>query len=202
MTTPNIYFQNGDSSQKGIAIANVAVNLIEQKIGRKVGLIIKNLTNQNLVDELEFTSSEATQPQSKFADEANLRKYLPNILTLKDALNGEVYQQIANNGNQKNLIIMHSAGNEDAIKSAQFLALSNINLNNNIDFMSVGSPKGNSALKQALEPIGANLLGSYNNWLDPVTHSKTWAVGAGSLFIAGAVYGASVGLVLLKLEQD
>ena len=196
MPTPNIFFQNGNSSQKGIAIANVAVNLIEQKINRKVGLIIKNITNQNLVDELEFTSNKATRSRSKFADQANLRKHLPNTLTLTDALNGEVYQQIANNGNKKNLIIMHSAGNKDAIKSAQVLALNNVNLNNNIDFISVGSPLSNSQLKEVIEPIGGNVIGSYNNWLDPVTHSKTWAVGAGSLFIGGAIYGAAYGTTI------
>ena len=172
----NIFFQSG--MQNNYITAAKSASLISDETSRRVGLIVNNSAGINKLSGL-------------FGD---VSEYLPSTLTLTDLLNGEVYQQIANNGNKKNLIIMHSAGNKDAIKSAQVLALNNVNLNNNIDFISVGSPLSNSQLKEVIEPIGGNVIGSYNNWLDPVTNSKTWAVGAGIIFIGGVIYGVSAGI--------
>ena len=171
----NIFYQSG--MQNNHNTASKSASLIGDEISRGVGLIINNSAGLN----------------TKSGYAKDVAEYLPNILTLKDVLNGEVYQQIANNGQQKNLIIMHSAGNSDAIKSAQVLALNNVNLNNKIDFISVGSPLSNSKLKEIIEPIGGNVLGSYNSMLDPVTHPKTWVLGTAGLFGAGIIYGASAG---------
>ena len=171
----NIFFQSG--MQNNYITAAKSASLISDETSRGVGLIVNNSAGINKLSGF-------------FGD---VSEYLPNTLTLTDALNGEVYQQIANNGNQKNLIIMHSAGNNDAIKSAQVLALNNVNLNNNIDFISVGSPLSNSKLKEVIEPIGGNVIGSYNSMLDPVTHPKTWVLGTAGLFGAGIIYGASAG---------
>jgi hypothetical protein len=155
--------------------ANEIGQLLEKNLGIPVGLIINSTGGADDVTE-----------------------FLPNQLYLKDALNGEVYQQIvANNPNTKNLVIMHSAGNEDATKAAAALNLNQVNLSNQIDFISVGSPKSIKQLEAALSPVGGNLVGQYNSLLDPVTQSKAWVVGSSSLFIgglvAGATYGASVG---------
>jgi hypothetical protein len=171
----NIFYQSG--MQNNHNTASKSASLISDAISQGVGLIINNSAGINTKDGYAKDVAE----------------YLPNILTLKDVLNGEVYQQIANNGQQKNLIIMHSAGNSDAIKSAQVLALNNVNLNNKIDFISVGSPLSNAQLKEVIEPIGGNVLGSYNSMLDPVTHPKIWVAGTAGLFGAGIIYGASAG---------
>ena len=171
----NIFYQSG--MQNNHNSASKSASLIGDEISRGVGLIINNSAGLN----------------TKSGYVKDVAEYLPNILKLKDVLNGEVYQQIANNGQQKNLIIMHSAGNSDAIKSAQVLALNNVNLNNKIDFISVGSPLSNSELKEIIEPIGGNVIGSYNSMLDPVTHPKTWVLGTAGLFGAGIIYGASAG---------
>lgn len=120
-----------------------SAQLIAKATGQEVGLII------NKTEGLK----------------SDLLEYLPETLYLKDALNGEVYQQIANNGNNKNLIIMHSAGNEDARKSAEILALNNANLNNNIDFISVGSPAPSTNSKPPLNQLVAMLLDNITPFL-------------------------------------
>jgi hypothetical protein len=168
-----IFFQNGMDNDYKSAAKSAA--LIEQITGQQVGIIV-NSTNP------------------KLSIGGDLLEYLPSGLYLKDVLNGEVYQQIASDTNGRNVVIMHSAGNEDAIKSAKILKLSNANLSGNIDFISVGSPRSLNDLKSALAPVGGNVTKQYNNWKDPVTHSKTWAIGASGLFVAGAYYGATVGI--------
>ncbi len=173
----NIFFQNGmQNDAKG---ANKSGDLIEGKTNREVGLII-NSTDQG-----------------KLKVGGDIIEFLPNKLYLKDVLNGEVLQQIAANGNNKNLLIMHSAGNEDVRKAAEVLAISNVNLGGKIDFMSVGSPVPQKQLQQVLEPIGGNLIGQYNNWKDPVTHHKTWAAGTIGLLGYGVYYGATTGISMM-----
>ncbi|MFM2200055.1 MAG: hypothetical protein RL769_108, partial [Pseudomonadota bacterium] len=88
----NIFFQSG--MQNNYITAAKSASLISDETSRGVGLIVNNSAGINKLSGF-------------FGD---VSEYLPNTLTLTDALNGEVYQQIANNGNQKNLIIMHSAG--------------------------------------------------------------------------------------------
>ena len=176
----NIFFQNG--MENNYQQAKESANLLKKLTNNKEIGIIANKTGEKLfglpIDDI--------------------KEYLPNSLTLKDALNAEIYQQIAENTpkNKKSLIITHSAGNEDAIKAAKALKLNNINLNNKIDIISVGSPKSNKTLKQHLEPVGINIKKSYNNPLDPVTHPKTWMAGTATLLIAGTVYGATTGAAM------
>jgi hypothetical protein len=163
-----IFFQSGMNNNYRSAAKSAG--LIQDATAQKVGLIVNN-----------------TNPKSGI--KGDIFEYLPNQLTLKDALNGEAYQQIIkNNPNSKNLVIMHSAGNEDAIKAAKILRMQNVNLDNKIDFISVGSPVSVKQLQTALRPIGGNLIGQYNNWSDPITNSKTWVAGTLALFGAGLTY--------------
>jgi hypothetical protein len=166
----NIFFQNG--MMNNIQTANEIGSMLEKAVGRQVGLIINSTGGIDDVTE-----------------------FLPNQLYLKDALNGEVLQQIAVNTPDyyKNLVLLHSAGNEDVIKAAAVLRLNKVNLNNKIDFISAGSPKSAKELQKALEPIGGNLIAQYNTILDPVTNSKAWVVGTSTLLIAAAMYGAGLG---------
>ncbi len=165
-----IFFQNGMDNNYQTALASA--KLIQDLTGQDVGLIVNSTGGIG----------------------NDISEYLPTDLYLKDALNGEVYQQIANNSDGKNLVIMHSAGNNDAYQAAKILKLNNVNLNGKIDFISVGSPISTSSLRNALGEVGGSVIGGYNNILDPVTHSKTWAVGALTLAGAGASYGATVGI--------
>jgi len=161
-----IFFQNGWDNDYKSAAKSAA--LIEQVTGQKVGIIV-NSTNP------------------KLSIGGDLLEYLPSSLYLKDVLNGEVYQQIASDTNGRNVVIMHSAGNEDAIKSAKILKLSNANLNGNIDFISVGSPRSLNDLKSALAPVGGNVTKQYNNWKDPVTHPYLWGTGIAGVGIVGGI---------------
>jgi hypothetical protein len=92
---------------------------------------------------------------------------------------------------------MHSAGNNDVYQAAQVLKLNNASLENKIDFASVGSPISTSNMRNALSEVDGNVIGGYNNILDPVTHPKTWAVGTVGLFgvslASGLAYGLSAG---------
>lgn len=175
----HIFFQNGMQNNYDSALASAK--------------LIKELTNQDVGLIVNSTAGSQSNQAGYLND---VSEYLPSTLYLKDALTGEVYQQIAanSNSNTKSLIIMHSAGNEDARKSAEILKLNNVNLNNKIDFISVGSPISQAKLQNSLTPVGGNLIGQYNNILDPVTNSKTWAaLGVTSLGV-GAYYGATVGI--------
>ena len=166
----NIFFLNGMDNNFKTALDSA--NLIENLTGQKVGLIVNNTGGLK----------------------SDIAEFLPNQLYLKDALNGEALQQINNqSSNQKNLIIAHSAGNEDIRKSAEILAMNNVKLNN-IDFISVGSPISKNTLQKALAPVGINVVGQYNNWKDLVTNFKTWAVGTVVFGTVLAVVGSEVGL--------
>ena len=106
-------------------------------------------------------------------------EYLPNELVLRDALNGEIYQQMDRfnlENNQRSLIITHSAGNNDIMKGSQALQLTNTRVST-INVMNVASPISQSRMQQNLDQTGMNIIGTYNNWKDPVTNSKTWGVG-------------------------
>lgn len=166
----NIFFQNG--MDNNYQTAKNSADLIKNNINQDVGLIINKTSGSEIGDLIE---------------------YLPNQLYLKDVLNGEVYQAIANNNNERNLVILHSAGNEDMIKATKYLATQNINLNNKIDFISVGSPQSRYNVQQAANGVNASLIGSYNNILDPVTNAKSWVAGTGTLFVGGLVYGIAAG---------
>jgi filamentous hemagglutinin len=59
----------------------------------------------------------------------------------------------------------------------------------NLSLMSVGSPLSDSVMKNAVTKAGGNYLGQVNDWRDPVTNSKTWIAGTGTLAVGGAVAG-------------
>jgi hypothetical protein len=169
----NIFFQNGMNNN--IAKALESAKLIKQTTGAKqdVGLII-NQTGDIVNDIGEFIKPS---------------------LTLTDALNGEVYQQlIEKNPNNKTLLITHSAGNKDLERGAKILKANGVNLNNQIEVFSIGSPLSKNRLNKTLTDVGINLIGQYNNILDPVTNPKSWGVGATGLAIGAGIYGASSGI--------
>ncbi|NDC83640.1 hypothetical protein EB093_08285, partial [bacterium] len=119
-------------------------------------------------------------------------------LTLKDAINTEALQNVAKNGDEKNLVVMFSAGNEDMNKAMQVLALQGGSLENKVDFVSVGSPVGKSDLEKSAGAVDAKIIGQYNTWKDPVTHSKTVGTAVVGLFALGTVLGATEGLGIMS----
>lgn len=174
-TSTNIFFQNG--MMNNYKTAGEIASLVSQSTNRPTGMIVNN-TGGAVDDVFE---------------------YLPNELVLRDALNGEIYQQIDRfnlENNQRSLIITHSAGNNDNMKGNQVLQLTNTRVST-IDVMNVASPISQSRMQQNLDQTGMNIIGTYNNWKDPVTNSKTWgAVATGSLFAGltvGVVSGVSTG---------
>ena len=173
----NIFFQNG--MDNNFKTASDSAQIISKDIRRDVGLIV-NKTGSTVIDDVF--------------------EYLPDSLYLKDALNGEVYQRIANNGNQKNLIITHSAGNEDLIKGLKVLASQNIDLKGKIDVLSVGSPKSFNNIKQTADKVNVNIIKQYNNILDPVTNAKTWIAGTLGLTAGLAIYGGMVGVNIASTQ--
>ena len=173
----NIFFQNGMDNNFQTSLASA--NLVSALTGRPVGLIVNNTAN--------ITN--------------DIYEYLPTELVLRDALNSEIYQRLDNYNlarNQNSLILTHSAGNNDIMKASQTLQLTNTALNNTINVMSIGSPISYNKLNEQLLPSGISLLGQYNNWKDPVTHSKVWGtVAVGSLAVGlttGVIYGTTTGV--------
>jgi filamentous hemagglutinin len=127
-------------------------------------------------------------------------EYLPNSVSKKDVLNEYTYRTL--NAQGPTLIVMHSAGNEDAKKALQVGAMYG-HTYDNLSFVSLGSPVGNNVMQQSVTGAGANYLGQVSDWKDPVTYSKaTTTVTLGS-FLAGAgtgaVYGATYGPTLLPV---
>ena len=127
-------------------------------------------------------------------------EYLPNSLSKKDVLNEYTYRTL--NAQGPTLIVMHSAGNEDAKKALQVGAMYG-HTYDNLSFVSLGSPVGNNVMQQSVTGAGANYLGQVSDWKDPVTYSKTaTTVIAGSALAGagtGAVYGATYGPTLLPV---
>lgn len=93
---------------------------------------------------------------------------------------------------------MFSAGNEDMNKAMQVLALQGGSLENKVDFISVGSPVGKSDLERSAGAVDAKIIGQYNTWKDPVTHSKTVGTAVVGLFALGTVLGATEGLGIMS----
>ena len=128
-------------------------------------------------------------------------EYLPNSLGKKDVLNEYTYRTL--NAQGPTLIVMHSAGNEDARKALEAGALYG-HTYDNLSFVSMGSPVSNSVMKQSVTNAGASYLGQVNDWKDPATYSKTAGAvtigsglaGLGAGIWAGASYGAGVGVGL------
>jgi hypothetical protein len=166
-----IYYENGiknteKDAEKGGAFLSKIIGFSEEEVG-----IINNKTHGLLPDLIEYK----------------------NPLDRKDILNAYAYEKISQNG-EHNLIVMFSAGNKDALKAMEVLKLENRSLGGKVDFLSVGSPIGKKELTKAAEKVGANIIGQYNDWKDPVTNPKTWIAGIAVLGIGGAVAGAVTGV--------
>lgn len=125
-------------------------------------------------------------------------EYLPNSLAKKDVLNEYTYRTLNEKG--PTLIVLHSAGNEDAKKALAAGALYGHEYNN-LSFVSLGSPVSDRAMKNSVTGASASYLGQVNDWRDPLTYSKTASVvtvgtgvaGLGAGIWAGASYGAGMG---------
>ncbi len=118
----------------------------------------------------------------------DVKEYLPNMFATKDILNEYTYRTLNAKGNPT-LIVMHSAGNEDAykaLKAGQVYGYTYPNLS----FLSVGSPVGAEKLQSVMRQSGSIFLGQVNDWRDPVTNSKTAGALALSLTGIGIVTGA------------
>lgn len=124
----------------------------------------------------------------------DLMEYGAEGIRTKDVVNAKYLEKLSKNG-EKNLIVAHSAGNKDVKKAMDVLALEGKQIEN-VDVMSVGSPVGEKELKKSASKVGVNIVGQYNNKLDPITHPKTWvagtAVSAATLGVAGAAFGVSM----------
>ena len=178
-TNTNIFFQNG--MMNNYKTAGEIATLISETTNRPTGMIVNNT---GMVDDV--------------------LEYIPDDLALRDALNGEVYQQINQynlENNQRSLIITHSAGNNDIMKGNQALQLMDAKVST-IDVMNVASPISQSKMQRNFDQTGMDLIGRYNNWKDPVTNSKTWGVGiigTGILAakLSGSYIAANSGLQLM-----
>ena len=116
-------------------------------------------------------------------------EYLPNSLGKKDVLNEYTYRTL--NAQGPTLIVMHSAGNEDARKALEAGALYG-HTYDNLSFVSMGSPVSNSVMKQSVTNAGASYLGQVNDWKDPVTNPKLWVAGTLAALVGGTVAGVAL----------
>ena len=153
-----IYVQTGMRTTPEDALKNAQA--ISQIVKEPVGVIVNG--TQGLAKDVE--------------------EYLPKAPTLKDALNEYTYQTLNDKG--PGLVVLHSAGNEDAKKALQ-LGEQLGHQYNNLSFLSLGSPVSGSMLKSTTNNTNANYLGQVNDWRDPVTYGKTAAALGGGSFLAG-----------------
>jgi len=153
-----IYVQTGMRTTPEDALKNAQA--ISQIVKEPVGVIVNG--TQGLAKDVE--------------------EHLPKAPTLKDALNEYTYQTLNDKG--PGLVVLHSAGNEDAKKALQ-LGEQLGHQYNNLSFLSLGSPVSGSMLKSTTNNTNANYLGQVNDWRDPVTYSKTAAALGGGSFLAG-----------------
>ena len=177
-----IYYQNGmDNSEleskEGAAYLGRKLGLKEGEVG-----VFSNKTQGRVADFKEYCAP----------------------LGMKDVLNAYEYERISkmSGPEERHLIVAFSAGNEDAYKAMQVLNLENRNLGGNIDFISVGSPRGKKDLEGMAEKVGGNVIGQYNNWKDPTTHPKTWVAGTVGLGLVGLGVGVSVAPVITSFVSE
>jgi len=123
----------------------------------------------------------------------DLSEYTSNEYDLRDAMTAKVYEDISKNGDSENTIVMFSAGNKDAKRALEVLAMEGRSLNDNVNFISVGSPVSEADLEKSMSKVDAKLVGQYNDWKDPVANSMGWVSGTGGLALVGGVSGAAVG---------
>ena len=117
-------------------------------------------------------------------------EYLPDSVSKKDVLNEFTYRTL--DGKGPTLIVLYSAGNEDARKALQLGALYGRQYDN-LSFLSIASPVGDSTLKTVFGQGSAQYPGQVNDWKDPITYSKTEGVVSIGSFLGGIGYGAAQG---------
>jgi len=119
-------------------------------------------------------------------------EYLPNSVSKREVLNEFTYRTLNSKGST--LIVLYSAGNEDARKALQFGALYGHRYDN-LSFLSIASPVGDSSLKTTIGQGNAQYPGQVNDWRDPITYSKTAGVVSIGSFLGGLFGGLGYGAV-------
>ena len=161
-TNTRIYVQTGMQTKPEDALKNAQA--LSQIVKEAVGVIVNG--TQGLPKDVE--------------------EYLPKAPSVKDALNEYTYQTL--NKNSPSLVVLHSAGNEDAKKALQ-LGQQLGHQYSNLSFLSLASPNSDSVMRSTTTNTNANYLGQINDWRDPVTNPKLWVAGTGALAIGGLVGG-------------
>ena len=132
---------------------------------------------------------------------ADIGEYLDEY-GLKDALNAYQYKQLQKT-DKSHLILLHSAGNEDAHKALSLTALQGGQLDK-LNFISIGSPRTHQSLDKVMQKTNSNFISQHNNFMDPVTGLNTHGAimltytGIGlftGLKIGAAMGGAKVGAI-------
>ena len=162
-----IYYQNGVSTTK---------DDVKDKVG-----YLESLANQNL----GYIHNDT---EGKLKD---VLEYQPNHLRLQDIIVAENLERIVENGDEKNLIITHSAGNENFYKGLRAGELMGKDFDGKLDLISVASPRKLGDLEDAADRVGVNVVGQYNDWRDPVTWGP---IGMTAPIVGTAVAGIPVGL--------
>lgn len=166
-----VYFQNGMDNHAPDAKASSA--LLADLLKQPVGAIINDSHGIG----------------------GDVKEYLPDTFTTKDILNEYTYRKLDAQG-QPVLIVMHSAGNEDAHKALEAGRVYGYQYPN-LSFMSVGSPVSADKLQSIMQQTGATYMGQVNNWRDPVTNSKTAGALALGVTAAGVWTGMQTGISVM-----
>ena len=119
-------------------------------------------------------------------------EYLPDSISKREVLNEFTYRTLNSKG--PTIIVLYSAGNEDARKALQVGALYGHQYDN-LSFLSIASPVSDSTLKTAFGQGGAQYPGQVNDWRDPITYSKTAGVVSIGSFLGGLFGGLGYGAV-------
>lgn len=164
-TNTRIYVQTGMQTKPEDALKNAQA--LSQIVKEPVGVIVNG--TQGLPKDVE--------------------EYLPKAPNVKDALNEYTYQTL--NKNSPSLVVLHSAGNEDAKKALQ-LGQQLGHQYSNLSFLSLASPNSDSVMRSTTTNTNANYLGQINDWRDPVTNPKLWVVGTGAALVGGAAAGVAL----------
>jgi filamentous hemagglutinin len=160
-----IYVQTGMQTKPEDALKNA--QSLSKVVGEPVGVIVNS-----------------TQGLDK-----DVQEFLPKAPSIKDALNEYTYQTLNKQGDK--LVVMHSAGNEDAKKALQ-LGQQLGHQYSNLSFVSLGSPVSNSIMRQNVTQTQAQYLGQVNDWRDPVTNPTLWVTGSAALLAGGAAAGVAL----------
>ncbi len=164
-----IYFQNGMDNNKDEA--GKTASMISAITGTAVGMIVNDT----------------------HGIEGDTAEYLKLPLLTKDVLNEYTYRKLDQSG-VPILIVMHSAGNNDALQALKIGSVYDHQYPN-LNFYSLGSPIGINTLDEIIRNAGSNFMGQVNDWRDPVTYSKTAGVSMLGTAGYGALYGCSFGLL-------